>query len=182
VSGSSEQARTPRIALALGGGAARGLAHIGVIQVLEREGLQPACVVGTSMGAILGALHATGLPSAQLQEIARSFRFPRRFVPGGVLSWESLFSEAAEVLHGRFEDLATPLFVTAVNIETGNQVILHRGRLLPAIQASSSVPGIMPPVRIGRDWLVDGGIVNVLPVDVAWVTDPDVVVAVDLGG
>lgn len=175
-------ARRPRLALALGGGGARGLAHIGVLEVLELEGLAPSFVAGSSIGGLVGALHASGLPSRDLVQIARSFRFPRWFLPGGVLGWGRIFPSVAEALPGTFEDLVTSLALTAVDIEEGCQVVLHSGSLLPAVRATCALPGVLPPERIGGRWLVDGGVVNVLPVDVAWMADPDLVIAVRVGG
>jgi len=172
---------SPRFALALGGGAARGLAHIGVLEVLEREGLRPDLIVGTSMGGLIGALSATGLLARDVAEIAGSFRFPRWFLPGGVLDWNSLFASSIPPLSCAFEHLTIPLAVTAVDLEAGTQVILHTGPVLPAVQATCTVPGILPPIKLGGRWLIDGGIVNVLPVDVAWMSDPDFVVAVNVG-
>lgn len=178
----STSPRVGRFALALGGGAARGLAHIGVLDVLEREGLRPESIVGTSMGSIIGALYASGAAPPRMMQLARTFHFPRTFVPGGLLRWTQIFGACVPELRGTFEQLPRRLLVTAVNIESGHQVIVSRGSLLPAVRASSCVPGVMSPVRLGPDWLMDGGLVNVLPVDVAWVTNPDFVVAVDVGG
>lgn len=176
-----ERPRSPRVALALGGGAARGLAHIGVLEVFEREGIQPDFIAGTSMGGLIGALCASGLRAGDLAEIARSFRFPRWFLPGAMLRWESLFASSIPALSGSFEQLEIPLAVIAVDLEAGTQVVLHAGPVLPAVQASCTVPGVLPPVKLGGRWLVDGGMVNVLPVDVAWMGDPDIVVAVNVG-
>lgn len=170
-----------RLALALGGGAARGLAHIGVLEVLEREGIQPDCIAGSSMGGLIGALSAGGLRAREIVEVARGFHFPRWFLPGGLLQFDDLFRSALRHLSGTFEELATPLVVTAVDLEAGSQVILHTGRLLPAVRATCTVPGVLPAVELGGRWLVDGGLVNVLPVDAAWMADPDVVVAVKVG-
>jgi NTE family protein len=153
-----------------------------VLQVLERERIAPGFVAGSSMGGLVGALHASGLPSRDLVRIARSFRFPRWFLPGGVLGWKQVFPSAAEALPPTFEDLGTPLALTAVDIEDGSQVVLHAGGLLPAVRATCAVPGVLPPEHIGDRWLVDGGVANVLPVDVAWMADPDAVIAVRVGG
>ena len=103
------------------------------------------------------------------------------FLPGAILDWSSLFASAVPVLSGTFKQLKIPLAVTAVDVEAGAQVVLHTGPVLPAVQATCTVPGILPPVRLGGRWLVDGGIVNVLPVDVAWMSDAEVVVAVKVG-
>jgi NTE family protein len=153
-----------------------------VLQVLELEGIAPGFVAGSSIGGLVGALHASGLPSRDLVRIARSFRFPRWFLPGGQLGWARIFPAAAEALPPTFEDLRTPLAVTAVDIEEGSQVVLQSGSLLPAVRATCALPGVLPPERIGGRWLVDGGVVNVLPVDVAWMADPDAVIAVRVGG
>lgn len=172
----------PRVALVLGGGAARGLAHIGVLEVLEREAIKPYCIVGTSMGGLVGALSAAGLDARSIADIARGFRFPRWFLPGTMLDWNSLFAPALPALSGTFEELEIPLAVTSVDLEAGALVVLHTGPVLPAVQATCTVPGILPPVHLEGRWLVDGGLMNVLPVDVAWMSDSDVVVAVKAGG
>lgn len=177
----SARATGIRLALALGGGAARGLAHIGVLEVLEREGIQPDCIAGSSMGGLIGALSATGLRAREIKEVARSFRFPRWFLPGGLLQWDSLFGATVPIVSLTFEQLSTPLIVTAVDLEAGTQVVLHTGPVLPAVRATCAVPGVLPAVRLGGRWLVDGGLVNILPVDVAWMANPDIVVAVKVG-
>lgn len=172
-----------RLGLALGGGAARGLAHIGVLDVLEREGIRPDCIAGSSMGGLIGALSAIGLRAKEIVEVARDFRFPRWFVLGRMVTWESIFPSAARLLaRATFEELKVPLVVTAVDLESGEQVILDDGPLLPAIRATCTVPGILRPLMVEGRWLVDGGVLNVLPVDVAWLLEPDVVVAVNVGG
>lgn len=171
-----------RLALALGGGAARGLAHIGVLEVLEREGIRPDCLVGSSMGGLIAALSAAGLRAREIADLARGFRFPRWFILGSFVDWDTVFAPAVSVLGGQsFEALDLPLFVTAVDLEAGTQVILHSGRVLPALRATCAVPGVLPPVRLEHRWLVDGGLANVLPIDVAWMVEPDVVVAVKVG-
>ncbi len=176
------ETRPPRLTLALGGGAARGLVHIGVLEVLEREGLRPNALVGSSMGGLIAALSAVGLAAADIAKLARSFRFPRWFIPGGFFTWERVFPSAAAPLRKRtFEELARPLAVTAVDLDAGAQVVLQSGPLLPAVRATCAVPGILPPEHLGGRWLVDGGLVNIVPVDVAWTTNPDVVVAVRAG-
>ncbi len=172
----------PRLALALGGGAARGLAHIGVLEVLEDEGIDPDCIAGSSMGGLIGALTAAGMNASEIREIARDFHFPSRFIPGGLLSWDSIFPSAVGPLAIDFEELPVPLALTAVDLEAGAQVVLREGAVLPAVRATCSIPGVMPPVELGKQFLVDGGMLNVLPVDVAWLFDADIVVAVQVGG
>ena len=172
-----------RLAVALAGGGARGLAHVGVLETMQREHIRPCCIAGTSMGAVIGALVAAGLSATDIVEIARRFRFPRTFVPGRMVEWDAIFPSAAKILAGvTFESLDTRLLVTAVDIESGTPVILDTGPVLPAVRASCAIPGILPPVKLGGRWLVDGGVLNVLPVDVAWTAEPDVVMAVNVGG
>jgi len=177
----SGAARAARLGLVLGGGAARGLAHIGVLDVLEREGIRPSCIAGTSMGGLVGALSAAGLRAREITNLARHFRFPGVFAFGRTTSWDSVFASAARALQGvSFADLATQLLVTAVDLRSGNQIVLQKGPVLPAVRATCAVPGVLPPVKIADRWLVDGGLLNVLPVDIAWLAEPDVVLAVNI--
>ena len=176
-----ETRRAPRVAVALGGGGARGLAHLAVLDVLEAEGIRPGCIAGTSIGGLVGALWASGLAAEEAVRIARQFRLPGRFLPGRAFDWDRIFRSAVPVLAGRrFEELATPLVVTAVDLLTGDEVALRSGPLLPAVRASCAIPGAIDPVRIDGRCLVDGGVTNILPVDLAWSADPDVVIAVNI--
>lgn len=169
------------IALALGGGGARGLAHLGVLQVLEAEGLQPMLLAGTSIGGLLAALSACGIAATDIVEIARGFRFPRYFIPGRILGWHQIFPTAVPLLENRdFGNLTTPLLISAVDLQRGEEVVLHAGPILPAVRATCAVPGVLAPERIGARQLVDGAVMNVLPVDVAWTCEPDAVVAVNV--
>ena len=168
-----------RVALALGGGAARALAHVGVIEALEAAGIAPTFVAGSSMGGLVGALWAAGLSGRAIREVARGFRFPSWFIPGGMMSWDRVFPTAVPVLAGRsFTDLPRGLSVVAADVESGRRVVLRDGAVLPAVRATCAVPGVLPPVRIGGRWLVDGGLVSVVPVDVAALGVPDVLIAV----
>lgn len=173
--------REPSVAVALGGGGARGLAHLGVLEVLEKEGVRPAFVAGTSIGGLVGALWATALPVEDIIRAARSFRLPGRFMPGRALVWEKIFPSAVPILAGRtFEGLATPLVVAAVDLLSGDEVALSSGLLLPAVRATCAIPGALDPERIGGHCLMDGGVTNILPIDLAWSADPDIVVAVNI--
>lgn len=168
-----------RIALVLSGGAARGLAHIGVLEALEHEGIAPCCLVGSSMGGLIGALSAAGRTPGEIASIARHFRFPWWFVPGAIVSWDSIFPSAAEALEGlEFDALPRQLLLTAVDVEQGCQVVLSAGAVLPATRATCAVPGVLAPVRLGGRWLIDGGVVNMLPVDVASLATADLVIGV----
>lgn len=171
----------PTLALVLGGGAARGLAHLGVLEVLETEGLRPDCLAGTSIGGLVAALAACGIDARQMIEVARGFRFPAHYVPGRLLDWDELFPTALEVFRNlSFEELCTPLALSAVDLLRGEEVVLRSGALLPAVRATCAVPGVLPPEQIDGRALVDGGVMNVLPVDLAWAWVPDVVIAVNV--
>jgi NTE family protein len=173
----------PSVAVALGGGGARGLAHLAVLEVLEREGIRPSYIAGTSIGGLVGALWATALPVDAIIHAARRFRLPGRFLPGRALVWDNIFASAVPLLVDRtFESLATPLIVAAVDLHTGEDVALNSGPLLPAVRATCAIPGAIDPERIGGHCLVDGGVTNVLPVDLAWSSHPDVVIAVNILG
>jgi NTE family protein len=172
---------SPAVALALGGGGARGLAHIGVLQVLEQSDIRPAFLSGTSIGGLIGALWAGGVNATDILHIARGFRFPRRFSPGQFLVWDRIFAAAVPLLADRtFESLSRPLVVSAVDLVAGEEVALHCGPVLPAVRATCAVPGFFVPEKYGKFRLVDGGLTNVLPVDLAWSWEPDVVVAVNI--
>jgi len=169
------------IAIALGGGGARGLAHLGVLDVLEDEGIRPAFLSGTSMGGLIAALRASGTDADDITAMVRRFRLPGRFFPGRMLVWDRIFASAVPLLRDKtFADLAVPLAVSAVDVMTGEEVTLSSGPLLPAVRATCAVPGVFPPERIGSHCLVDGGVTNVLPVNLAWACDPDIVIAVNI--
>lgn len=171
----------PKIALVLGGGAARGLAHIGVLEALEREGICPCFVVGSSMGGLIAALWASGEGSAGIRALARGFSFPSWFIPGGIVTWDRVFRSAVPPLSGlSFTDLPRKFAVVAVDLESGRRVVLRDGLILPAVRATCAVPGVLPPIEIAGRWLVDGGLVSLLPVDIAVIANPDVIVAVNV--
>lgn len=169
------------MALALGGGGARGLAHLGVLEVLEAERIQPQFLAGTSIGGLVAALSARGTPAAEIIAIARGFRFPRRFIPGRILGWHEIFPTAVPPLDRlEFENLQTPLVISAVDLQQGEEIVLHSGPVLPAVRATCAMPGVLAPERLDDRYLVDGGVMNVLPVDLAWSWEPDVVIAVNI--
>jgi NTE family protein len=161
--------------LALGGGAARGLAHIGVLKVLVQHQIQIDAIAGTSTGALIGGLYAAGVSVAQLEEVARDvdWRDLARLVdpifPGsGLIDGKKVARFIAELLPvDRFEDLKIPLAVTATDVETGEGLFIKQGNLLEALRAAIAFPGIFTPVLFGDRFLVDGGLCNPVPVDVA---------------
>lgn len=163
------------LVLALGGGGARGLAHIGVLEVLAERGLPVRAVVGTSIGAEIGAFLASGMSVAEMTSVARSLDRTlvlRLFFPdlqaGGLVSGDRIVSWLADKLGAaRVEDLALPFAAVATDLETGEEVVLDRGPLVEAVRASVSLPGTLAPFRLGGRLLVDGGVVNQVPADVA---------------
>jgi NTE family protein len=178
-------APTIRIGIALGGGAAKGFAHIGVIKMLEANGLAPAVVAGTSAGSVVGALYASGMNAFELQEKAVSLDETRirdlQFSSGGLVLGQKLEDYVNEQVQRRpIEKLAKPFAAVATRLEDGERTVFNRGNTGQAVRASSSVPGVFQPVTIGRWHYVDGGVVSPVPVDAARQLGADVVVAVDI--
>ncbi len=175
----------PRIALVLGGGAARGFAHVGVIKALEAAGIHPDIVVGTSAGAVVGALYAAGYSGFSLQKIAlkmdESSVGDWTLSERGFIKGESLQNFVNREVHGRpLEKLGKPFAAVATDLQSGEMVAFRTGNTGMAVRASSSVPGIFQPVRInGRDY-VDGGLVSPVPVRVAKAMGANIVIAVDI--
>ncbi len=163
------------LVLALGGGGARGLAHIGVIQVLEEHAIPVRAIAGTSIGAEIGAFVASGMPINELAAMATSFDWKdtlQLFMPdvptGGLVSGENIvdFLQTRIGAH-RIEDLDMGYVAIATDLVTREQVILDSGSLVAAVRASISVPGLIAPYRYDQRNLVDGGVLNPLPFDVA---------------
>ena len=210
----------PRIGLALGGGGARGIAHISVLKGIEQAGIQVDCVAGTSMGSLVGGFYAAGMPPAQIEELVLSLDWRRMFddsldraersyrrkeedratlatlgvginreglaVATGVLAgqrilllFERLTQPVSTIEH--FDDLPIPYRAIATDLNTGEAAILDRGNLALAMRASMSLPGIFDPAVIDGRVLLDGGLVNQVPIDVVRGMGAEVVIAVDVG-
>jgi NTE family protein len=176
----------PRIGLALGGGAARGFAHIGVIKALEAQGIRPDIITGTSAGAVIGALHASGLNGFQLQKLALDVEestFTDWSLPDrGMLRGEALQEFINRSVQNRtLEKLARPLGVVATDLASGERVVFRTGNTGMAVRASSAVPGVFKPINIhGKDY-VDGGLTSPVPVQAARAMGADFVIAVEIG-
>lgn len=216
----ADEGDRPKIGLALGGGGAKGGAHVGVIKVLEELNVPIDYIAGTSIGAIVGGLYASGMTSGELEEAmatidwteAMQDRPPRRDLnfrrkeddarylidlevgigkgglkwPAGFVSGQNLFfllqSLTLPVVEvDDFDQLSIPFRAVATNLRTGGMVVLDHGYLATALRASMAIPGFFSPVEIEDLLLVDGGMVNNLPVDVAFEMGADIVIAVDLG-
>ena len=175
----------PRIGLALGGGAARGFAHIGVIQVLEEAGIRPDLVVGTSAGSLVAALYASGKSGTELATLALAmdesaitdWSFPGR----GLIRGEALARYVREHTGGRtIERMRLPLGIVATDLDSGAAILFQRGDTGAAVRASSAVPAVFQPVRIGEREFVDGGLVSPVPVRFARQMGAELVIAVDI--
>ncbi|WP_374586368.1 patatin-like phospholipase family protein [Pseudoduganella sp.] len=181
--------RKVKIGLALGGGAARGFAHIGVIKALEAQGIVPDLVVGTSAGSVVGALYAAGNDAKALQKMATDldeasisdWALPLFTKSSGVLKGEALqaFVNKA-VQHRTIEKLKIPFGAVASDLKTGQPILFQRGNTGMAVRASSAVPGVFQPVKIGDHTYVDGGLVAPVPVRFAREMGADFIIAVNI--
>jgi len=175
-----------RIGLALGGGAAKGFAHIGVIKMLEANGIKPAVVTGTSAGSVVGALYASGMDAYALQERAVALDEAQirdvSLFSGGLVRGRKLEDYVNAQVGGRpIERLPIPFAAVATRLEDGQRTVFRRGNVGQAVRASSSVPGVFEAVTIGRWHYVDGGVVSPVPVDAARELGADFVIAIDIG-
>jgi NTE family protein len=202
--GCSSNGGQPRFGLALGGGGAKGLAHIPMLEALDELGISPHVIAGSSIGAIIGALYAAGLSGrdirAQIEQffvdekeaannlftLPKSVRWLDFIDPaltgGGLLNSDDFIKYLGEVLPTRsFRKLQIPLKIVTAELLTGREVVIDSGELLPALQASMAVPGVFPPVELNGRELVDGGVANPLPYDLVQ-PGSDMVIAIDVSG
>ena len=181
-------ARKPlKIGLALGGGAARGFAHVGVIAVLEEAGLKPQLVVGTSAGSLVAAIYASGKTGAQLQQTALTMEevaitdWMLPIFGRGMFRGEALARYVNQLVGGRLmENMPIPLGIVATDLNSGQAVLFQRGDTGAAVRASSAVPAVFVPVKINGREYVDGGLVSPVPVRFARQMGADLVIAVDI--
>ncbi len=180
----------PSVGLALSGGGARGLAHIGVLRVLEREGIPVDYLAGTSMGGIIAAGYAAGMSSADLERESVAITQKRHMVRladpglpnGGLIRGEKVLAFFKQVFGDKtFSELNLPLAVVAIDLNSHQEVVLREGSVALALRATTSLPGLFKPVEINGMRLVDGGLLNNLPVDVVSQMGADVIIAVDIG-
>jgi NTE family protein len=167
-SNAAEAQRMPAIGVALGGGFARGIAHIGVLKVLEEEGIPVRMIAGTSVGAIMGAAYCSGLTIAELEEVAHKVRFTTfaRWTLSriGFATNDRMVSFLARTLKVQtFEELRIPLGVTATDFNTGEGAVFSSGSIIDPVRASCAYPGMFLPVEIRGRWLVDGMLSNPVP-------------------
>ncbi|KRG79302.1 Patatin [Stenotrophomonas ginsengisoli] len=174
-----------KIGVALGGGAAKGFAHIGVIKMLEANGFEPVVISGTSAGSVVGALYASGMNAFEMQEKAVALDQAEirdvRLFSGGVIQGQKLQDYINGLLGNRnLQQMRKPLAVVATQLETGERTVFTRGNTGQAVRASSSIPGVFEPVSISGKTYVDGGVVSPVPVDAARQLGAEVVIAVDI--
>jgi NTE family protein len=179
--------RRPRLGLALGSGGARGWAHVGILRALDAAGVVPDVVAGTSIGALIAGVHLAGhLPT--LEAWARRLTRPRllayldpRMSGGGLIGGRRMVAFMARYFGDlRVEDLPVPFIAVATDLQTGHEVWLQEGRLAETLRTAISLPGVFTPVRRDREWLVDGALVNPVPVSVCRAFGADLVIAVNL--
>jgi NTE family protein len=179
--------RTVQLGLALGGGAARGFAHVGVIQVLEEAGLHPSHVTGTSAGSLVAALYASGKSGSELTRLAESMQeaeitdWMLPILNRGALRGEALAKYVNTQVGGKnLEQMKIPLGIVATDLRTGDAITFRRGNTGAAVRASSAVPAVFQPVRIGGHEYVDGGLVAPVPVRQAREMGANFVIGVDI--
>jgi NTE family protein len=179
----------PEFGLALSGGGARGLVHIGVLKTLEASGIRPDYLAGTSMGGVIAAGVASGISPDDLAQIAKEFSAPRNLLRladptlprSSLFQGERLRTFFDQHLNGcTFDDLLIPLVLIAVDLNSGQEIHLMDGLVADALRATTSIPGLLPPVERADQRLVDGGLLNNLPVDVVREMGADVVLGVDI--
>jgi NTE family protein len=178
--------RKPKIGLALGAGGARGFAHIGVLQVLEESGIPVDCIAGSSMGSLIGAFYCTGMETRYMEKLAVhlkrrhwiDFTVPKMGFVSGVRIMEMVRFLTKEM---NFEDTEIPLAVVATDVEKGERVVFRHGPIYRAVRASIAIPGVFVPAHIENRVLVDGGVIDRVPVSVCREMGADIVIAVDVG-
>jgi NTE family protein len=180
----------PKVALVLSGGGARGLAHIGVLKVLEKEKVPVDMIVGTSVGALIGALYASGAPMDRIEQMGETIRWNeltnvsdsnlvKLLISEHLLSTEKIEQYLeTNIGHKRFDELKIPFACVATDLLTGERVIFREGEVAPAARASSTIPGIFDPVEFRHRYLVDGGLYDNIPTDVAKLLGADIIIAV----
>ena len=174
-----------KVGIALGGGAAKGFAHIGVIKMLEANGITPVVVSGTSAGSVVGALYASGMDAFAMQEKAFALDESKirdvSLFSGGVIKGQKLQDYVNELVGGRtLEKMRKPFAVVATNLADGKRTVFVRGNTGQAVRASSSIPGVFEAVAIGKAHYIDGGVASPVPVDAARELGAEFVIAVDI--
>lgn len=175
----------PKIGLVLGSGGLRGLAHVGVLKVLEREKIPIDYVAGCSIGSLIGALYCAGLDPETIMKLAKNLK-PRHWLDFvmpkmGIISGDRLLAMMRLLTQNKhFDELRIPLAIVATELNTGNEVVFTSGEVAAAVRASTSVPGVFVPYKMGDQLLVDGAVLNPTPIDIVRKMGAEKVIAVDL--
>lgn len=184
------QKTRPKVALVLGGGGARGFAHIGVLKALKEADIPIDMVVGTSMGALIGSMYCSGVEVSELEKISEHIKWGdvsnlgttsliQMILSEKLLSTEKMEKFIAKFIGDKyFFQLETPFACVATDIQTGEKIIFKEGPVAPAARASATIPGLFSPVPYKQRYLVDGGLVENVPVSVAKLFDPDIIITV----
>lgn len=182
----NRKSKKPLIAFALGGGAAKGWAHIGMLSYLDKAGIKPELICGTSMGAVAGACYAAGKLD-ELRKFAFSITKRRMFsfmdvrLGGGIIKGNYLVNELSKYFGDtQIEDLKIPFVAIATELATGHEIWLRDGPIVPAVRASFAMPGVFSPLDIDGRWLTDGALVNPIPVSVCRAFGARIVIAFGL--
>ena len=178
-----------KVGIALGGGAARGIAHIGVLEILEKEDIPIDVVAGTSAGAVIGALYASGMSAAQLKEVVLGFDWKKRrtlldlaFPHTGFIAGDRLMHEIQELMGGdlKFNELKKTFACVACDLVSGEEAVMTGGSVAEAVHASISIPVIFQAVKRKGRYLIDGGLVNQVPVNVVKAMGAEYIIAVNV--
>jgi NTE family protein len=176
-----------KITLALGGGGTKGFAHIGVIKQLEKYGYQPSAIAGTSAGGIVGSLYAVGYSTSEIESFAHSLNYSKLFTlniddPPSLLGLGGLYALLDKYLGEKtFDEVIIPFAVTAVDSKTGSEYVINSGKIIDAIKATTAIPGVFPAFIHHDKNLVDGAVLNPVPVNIArWLRDDVPVLAISL--
>ncbi|MED1202186.1 patatin-like phospholipase family protein [Heyndrickxia acidicola] len=177
----------PKVGIALGSGGARGFAHLGVLKALEAHSIPVDYIAGSSMGALVGAIYCTGQDIERLVKVAAAFKrkyFLDFTVPKmGFISGKRVKEFVRVFTHNkRIEELKVPIAIVATDLKTGEKVVFREGPIAEAVRASISIPGIFIPEKVGGRLLVDGGVIERVPVTVAKELGADIVIGVDVSG
>lgn len=176
-----------KVGIALGSGGAKGLAHIGILKVLEENGIVPDLITGASMGAVIGAGYALGIPIKELEKKAEKFFVVNNiFSPNNFHYFHESLIRAEDIRKAfyefvgdsTFDDCKIPFMALGLDLEEGKEVRMTKGRLLDAIEAASAIPGIFPPVFVDGKYMVDGGLLNPTPVDYLRESNMDIVIGI----
>ncbi len=180
-----QEKKRQKIGIALGCGTARGMAHIGVLKVFDKENIPIDFISGTSMGAIVGAIYASGVPAIEIERFAVDFRLGKiaspSFSKSGIFNGKSIEKVLKKFLGDKeFKDLKIPLSVVASDICSGDEVVFTEGNLIKALRASASMPGLFTPMPYKKTYLVDGGLLNPIPSNLLYNMGADITIAVSV--